>query len=459
MSVRQLLDRFEPPAPEFIRSLRTPQVDAAARSESRGADALVDFSSNDYLGLRESTTLQDAFKQALAEGYGGAGASPLVTGWQGPHARLAATISHTLGTEASLLFSSGYVANLSLLGCLFRRGDRVLVDREVHASIIDGLKFAGVRIVRYRHNDVDHARRLLGGAQPCVALVTDGLFSMSGDLAPMAALSALCDETATPLIVDDAHGIGVLGPDGRGVLGLAGIPHGRLAAFTGTFGKAFGLAGAFVSGESRLIQHLVQRARGFTYSTGMPTLQARALESIWPQVMGGGAPSCKADLATIDTGLNPGSSTGADGTVGRDARARLNRNIDLWRRLCAGAGIPVPGCPGPIQPLVIGSADAAVTIADKAREAGLLLTAFRPPTVPPDTSRIRIALSAAHSEADLSRLVEFLRTSLADYAVDRAGPSLKEPPGEGPERIRSQRILASNTPLDTIDRAPGPVDA
>ncbi len=455
MSVRPLLDRLESPAPELIRSLRTPQADVVTRTESFAATPLVDFSSNDYLGLRESTILQDAFKQALDEGYGGAGASPLVTGWQGPHARLASTISHTLGTEESLLFSSGYVANLSLLGCLFRPDDRVLVDREVHASIIDGLKFAGVRIVRYRHNDIDHARRQLAGAQPCMALVTDGLFSMSGDLAPMAALTQLCDEMATPLIVDDAHGLGVLGSDGRGVLGLADIPHGRLAAFTGTFGKAFGLAGAFVSGESRLIQHLVQRARGFIYSTAMPTLQARALESIWPQVMGCGAVSCNADPKAADTEPD----TGVDGKVGRRARARLKRNVELWRSLCAEAGIPVAPCPGPIQPLLMESADAAVTLAEKAREAGLLLTAFRPPTVAPGTSRIRIALSAAHSETDLMRLVEFLRTYVPDFPFERAGASPEKLAADLPQRHYSQRIVAGNPTPEILGRASGPVDA
>lgn len=443
MSVRSLLDRFEPPAPELTRRLRTSRVDDSAWTRLQG----VDFSSNDYLGLRESKALRDAFEHALAKGYGGAGASPLVTGWQGPHARLAAAISDTLGTEETLLFSSGYVANLSLLGCLFRPGDRVLVDREAHASVIDGLKFAGVRIVRYHHNDIDHARRLIAGREPCVALVTDGLFSMSGDLAPLAAFSELCEETATPLIVDDAHGIGVLGPDGLGVLGLAGIPYRRLAALTGTFGKAFGLAGAFVSGESRLVQHLVQRARGFIYSTSIPTLQAGALESIWPQVMGSDTAPSYVDREYVAPGNN--------GVLGRVARARLHGNIHLWRTLCADADIPIPDCPGPIQPLLLGSADAAVRLADKACEAGLLLTAFRPPTVPPGTSRIRIALSAAHSEADLTRLVAFLRASRADFANDPAGARRRLVSTRMPGQICTQ----TNTTIDAINPAPAQVDA
>lgn len=367
MSVQSLIDRFEPVAPSLTRRLAI------------GDPHLVDFRSNDYLGMTRHPALRKALEAAVATGASGAAASPLVSGWTREHAALADRVSDTFGTEDTLLFTSGYAANLTLMSALFKPGDDVLVDRETHASLLDGLKLAGARIRRYRHLDTAHLAELMDRHPAARAIVTDGLFSMSGQIAPLAQILDLAEPRRLPVILDDAHGFGTLGQRGLGVTEFAGVDPRRLAALTGTFGKSFGLGGAFVTGSRALTDHLVQSGRGFIYSTAMPTLFAEALRLLWPAVL-----------------LDPAP------------RDRLSLNIQTFRACCQKRGLPVENAPGPIQPLLLGDPTKALRVAEVARDSGFALGAFRPPTVAPGTSRIRIALSAAHTRDAIENLTNVL---------------------------------------------------
>lgn len=347
---------------------------------------LIDFRSNDYLGMTRASPLRHALEVALAQGTTGAAASPLVGGWTPTHAALAARISEAFGTEDTLLFSSGYAANLTLMSALFRRGDEVLTDHDIHASLIDGLRLAGVRIRRYRHLDIEYAGAMMQRHRGIRAIVTDGLFSMSGDTPDLHGLLSLAQTHGVPVLLDDAHGFATLGAGGLGVAEAQGVPITEFGALTGTFGKAFGLSGAFVTGPRVLTRHLIQSGRGFIYSTAMPTLHASALCNLWSEVI-----------------ERP------------HLRQRLHQNIDSFAALCAAQNLPMPARIGPIQPLELGSPDAALAACAQGAKAGLALAAFRPPTVAPGTSRIRVVISAAHRPEELALLVSVL-ANIADTA-------------------------------------------
>src|SRR6185437_5247768 len=247
---------------------------------------LRNFCSNDYLGLSAHPALAEAATRCLQREVFGAGASHLVTGHTREHHALEEELAAFTGRERALLFSSGYLANLGVIGALARRGDRIIADRLCHASLLDGARLCGARLRRYAHGDSAAAARLLhagdgadarraGGGRPAL-LITDGVFSMDGDVAPLAALCALSGNGPTRLLVDDAHGLGVLGTSGRGSLEYCGVAPSAVPVLIGTLGKAFGSFGAFVAGEAALVEHVLQHARSYIYTTALPPAVAAA---------------------------------------------------------------------------------------------------------------------------------------------------------------------------------------
>ena len=340
-----------------------------------GRDYLA-FASNDYLGLASHPALVAALQEGAARFGAGAGASHLVSGHLAPHDAAETALAAFLGREAALLFSSGYQANVGVIGALVGRGDAVFADRLAHASLLDGCLLSRAEFQRFRHNDLaDLERRLAASTAPAKLIAVDAVYSMDGDEAPLAALLALAERFDAWLYVDDAHGFGVLGPQGRGTLAAHGVaPHPRLVQLA-TFGKAAGLAGAAVAADAQVIDWLVNTARTAIFTTAMPPALAHALTAM---------------LALVEP---------ADA-----ARARLAGHVATLRAGCAAAGLRLLPSRTAIQPVLIGNDADAVAASLALREAGLWVPAIRPPTVPPGTARLRVSLSAAHTETDVAQL-------------------------------------------------------
>ena len=340
-----------------------------------GRDYLA-FASNDYLGLASHPALVAALQEGAARFGAGAGASHLVSGHLAPHDAAETALAAFLGREAALLFSSGYQANVGVIGALVGRGDAVFADRLAHASLLDGCLLSRAEFQRFRHNDLaDLERRLAASTAPAKLIAVDAVYSMDGDEAPLAALLALAERFDAWLYVDDAHGFGVLGPQGRGTLAAHGVaPHPRLVQLA-TFGKAAGLAGAAVAADAQVIDWLVNTARTAIFTTAMPPALAHALTAM---------------LALVEP---------ADA-----ARDRLAGHVATLRAGCAAAGLQLLPSRTAIQPVLIGSDADAVAASLALREAGLWVPAIRPPTVPPGTARLRVSLSAAHTETDVAQL-------------------------------------------------------
>ena len=334
------------------------------------------FASNDYLGLANHPALVAALQEGAARFGAGAGASHLVSGHLAPHDAAETALAAFLGREAALLFSSGYQANVGVIGALVGRGDAVFADRLAHASLLDGCLLSRAEFQRFRHNDLaDLERRLAASTAPAKLIAVDAVYSMDGDEAPLAALLALAERFDAWLYVDDAHGFGVLGPQGRGTLATHGVaPHPRLVQLA-TFGKAAGLAGAAVAADAQVIDWLVNTARTAIFTTAMPPALAHALTAM---------------LALVEP---------ADA-----ARARLAGHVATLRAGCAAAGLRLLPSRTAIQPVLIGNDADAVAASLALREAGLWVPAIRPPTVPPGTARLRVSLSAAHTETDVAQL-------------------------------------------------------
>lgn len=346
--------------------------------------ALIDFSSNDYLGLARHPALVRAMSACAAQMGAGSGASHLITGHGAEHAQLEEELAAFTGRERALLFSSGYMANVAVMSALVGRGERVLLDRLSHASLIDGARLAGARLRRYGHADADSAERLAAADPARVALIgTDGVFSMDGDLAPVPQLARAAQAQHAWLLIDDAHGLGVIGASGRGTLEHFGLGVDAVPVLIGTLGKAFGSYGAFVAGPGELIEFLIQKARAYIYTTALPQPVAAA---------------SRAALALIRT----------EGW----RRERLSAHIARFRALALSAGVPLLSSTTPIQPVPLGSAADALNAQRQLASAGLCVMAIRPPTVPAGSARLRVTLSAAHTPAQLEQLVaELARAS------------------------------------------------
>jgi 8-amino-7-oxononanoate synthase len=345
-----------------------------------GGRTLVDFSSNDYLGLARDPRLAEAMGASARAAGAGSAASHLVTGHGLEHARLEEELAAFTRRERALLFSTGYMANLAVMSALAGRGERILLDRLSHASLIDGARLAGAELHRYAHADAEAAARALDEDPENAALIgTDGLFSMDGDLAPLAGLARAARRANAWLVVDDAHGLGVVGASGRGTLEECGVSGADVPVLVGTLGKAFGSFGAFVAGEAALIEYLVQKARSYIYTTALPQPVAAA---------------SRRALALAQ----------AEGW----RRAHLAALIERFRSRALAARVPLGASRTPIQPVVFGS-EAAVLEAQRELEAqGLCVVAIRPPTVPKGSARLRVTLTAAHTEAQIDQLAEAL---------------------------------------------------
>lgn len=333
------------------------------------------FCSNDYLGLASHPDLVEAVRDGAARYGVGAGASHLVTGHHQAHQALESELAQYVGLPRALLFSTGYMANLGVISALLSRHDAVFADRLNHASLVDAALLSRAELHRYGHLDMDALERQLAASKAKRKLVaTDAVFSMDGDMAPVRELVDLCRRHDAWLLLDDAHGFGVLGPGGRGILAHAGVSSPRVI-YLGTLGKAAGVFGAFVAGEPLLIEVLLQRARPYIYTTALPPLIAHALRTSLKLIAQADARRLHLDrlAAKLKSALEPGP----------------------WRLLPSQT---------PIQPLLVGGNDAALALSRELKARGILVPAIRPPTVPRGTARLRICLSAAHSEDDVNRL-------------------------------------------------------
>ena len=365
-----------------LRQLLQLQGPQAPRIRLDGRDWLA-FCSNDYLGLANDARIVEALQRGLHAMGAGAGASHLVTGHFAVHDQLERSLAAFVGLPRALLFGTGYLANLGLITALTGPDDVILSDALNHASLIDGMRLSRARVERYAHADVDAlgaALQAAGGRERFV--VTESIFSMDGDLAPLAQILALCEQHEAWLVIDDAHGFGVLGREGRGVLQALALRSERII-YVGTLGKAAGVAGAFVAGQDEVVETVLQHARTYMFSTAGPALLAAAVsESI---------------------------------EVIRDEAWRRQHLAQLIRRLqdgfagLSGGSARLAHSETAVQPLIVGANAAALALADRLRERGILAPAIRPPTVPEGTARLRISLSAGHTLAQVDQLVAALQ--------------------------------------------------
>ena len=361
------------------RRLRARTGPQAARITLDGRE-LLNFGSNDYLGLAADPRLSQAAAQAAAEQGWGSGASPLVTGYSKLHERLETRLAEFEGAEAALVFTSGFAANMGAIAALAGPGDTIYTDRKNHASVLDGCRLSRADVRVYPHNDAAALARLLdrrtGGGRRLIA--TDGLFSMDGDLAPLGQLCDLADRYDAMLLVDEAHATGVFGPRGRGVAEHLGVD-GRVAVRVGTLSKALGCLGGFVVGSRLLVDWLIQRARPYVFSTAAPAALAAAA------------------LAALEI-------------VEREPerrRALLDASAALRAELQA-RGWNVGASASQIIPILVGAPEQALALSARLADQGVYAPAIRPPTVPDGESCLRISLSCAHSSAMIGQLLSAL---------------------------------------------------
>lgn len=340
---------------------------------------LLSFCSNDYLGLANHPAVIDALR-AGAGHYGvGSGASHLVTGHSRAHHALEEELADFVGAERALLFSTGYMANLGVVTALTSRHSLIVEDRLNHASLIDAARLSRARVKRFAHGDASHAASCIDSRVGDLLIASDGVFSMDGDVAPIPALAGLARRHQGWLLIDDAHGLGASGTGGRGTLAIAGVTPGLPIVLVGTLGKAFGTFGAFVAGDALLIETLVQEARTYIYTTALPPALAEA--------------------------------TRVALRIAREESWRRERLAALVQRFRRGArqlGLTLTTSTSAIQPLILGSSDRAQGAARRLRDAGLLVPAIRPPTVPAGSARLRITFSALHEERHVDQLLAAL---------------------------------------------------
>ncbi|ROS26841.1 8-amino-7-oxononanoate synthase [Raoultella terrigena] len=363
---------------DALRS-RQPVAQGAGRWLTREGQRWLNFSSNDYLGLSQHPQIVAAWQQG-AERYGvGSGGSGHVSGYSDAHRQLEEALADWLGYPRALLFISGFAANQALIAALLGKDDRAVADRLSHASLLEAASFSPAQLRRFQHNDVQQLKALLekplAGQQ---LTITEGVFSMDGDSAPLGPIQQVTAEAGGWLLVDDAHGIGVLGDEGRGSCDAQNV-HPELLVVT--FGKAFGVSGAAVLCSEALADYLLQFARHLIYSTAMPPAQAVALSAALRVIRGDEGQRRREALACRIAQFRDGM---------RDYPGQLTESTSA------------------IQPLIVGDNARALRLAARLREQGCWATAIRPPTVPVGSARLRLTLSAAHESADIERLLEVL---------------------------------------------------
>jgi 8-amino-7-oxononanoate synthase len=376
-NLRQTLEQRN--SEHLYRSRRTVEGPQLPEMQIDGR-SIISFCSNDYLGLASHPAVKSAFIAGVEKYGAGSGAAHLINGHSRAHHELEQELAAFTGYPRALLFSTGYMANLGVAQALAGRGDTVFEDRLNHASLLDGGRLSGARLMRYSHNHAVDLEQKLGTRNNGDKLVlTDGVFSMDGDIANLPELAATCIKYDAWFMVDDAHGFGVLGTSGRGTLEYFGQTISEVPIYMATLGKAFGTAGAFVAGSEDLIETLINSARTYIYTTASPPAVAEAT---------------RAALRLVQ----------ADSSL----RTNLNDNIGYFKTCATQAGLTISSSTTAIQPLIIGDTAATVSLSEQLFEAGLLVTAIRPPTVPPGTARLRITLSTAHTHAQIDSLVDQL---------------------------------------------------
>ncbi len=352
---------------------------------------LLAFCSNDYLGLASHPRIVEAAIEAASRYGVGEGASHLLSGHSAAHERLEEKLAEFVQMPRALLFSTGYQANIGAVTALAGPEDAIFSDALNHASLIDGVRLSGARVVRYPHADLGFLSAALAESGASTKLiVTDGVFSMDGDIAPLPGMLDLCEHHDAWLLVDDAHGFGVMGPQGRGSPAHFGLRSPRIV-YVGTLGKAAGVAGAFVAGASEVVESVLQRARTYIYTTAAPAMLAAAVET-------------SLELIREDEWR----------------RERLRNLIVVLREGLRESERALAPSDTPIQPLVLGGNSEAVRASTALRERGILVPAIRPPTVPEGTARLRISLSAAHSEDEVLRLAAALREVCLSGVAEQA---------------------------------------
>ena len=352
---------------------------------------LLAFCNNDYLGLANHPQVIEAWQTGAARWGVGGGASHLVIGHSTPHHALEEALAEFTGRPRALLFSNGYMANLGAVTALVGQGDTVLEDRLNHASLLDAGLLSGARFNRYLHNDPASLANRLAKACGNTLVVTDGVFSMDGDVADLPALAREAKANDAWLMVDDAHGFGTLGVNGGGIVEHFGLSVAQVPVLMGTLGKAFGTSGAFVAGSEELIESLIQFARPYIYTTSQPpALACATLKSL--------------ELVRTE----------------HWRREHLNTLINQFRRGAEQIGLQLMDSFTPIQPILMGDSARALRLSKRLRECGVLVTAIRPPTVPAGSARLRVTLSAAHTEAQVQLLLSVLDDCWRELEFDDA---------------------------------------
>ena len=345
---------------------------------------VINFCSNDYLGFANHPSIKRAMVDGVNKYGAGSGSAHLINGHSEAHHLLEEELAAFTGYPRAILFSTGYMANIGICQALLDKNDYVFEDRLNHASLIDGGLISNARFQRYLHNDADSLRSkfdkaICNDADAERLVLTDAVFSMDGDSAPLPELAGLCQQHDAWLMVDDAHGFGVCGNNGAGSVAAAGLDAGQVPVLMATLGKAMGTAGAFVAGSETLIEALIQQARNYVYTTAISPAVAAAT------------------LTSLELLQQEGWR-----------REHLSALVSRFRNGAKALALPLMDSQSPIQPLLVGDAATAVAMSESLRRRGLLIGAIRPPTVPAQTSRLRITLSAAHSEAQVDRLLEEL---------------------------------------------------
>lgn len=385
--LRQLDDQLAALADQQLqRHLREVQTPAAPAMRVDG-QLLTVFCSNDYLGLASDPRVIDALREGAARYGAGSGASHLISGHSVAHVQLERRLAEMLGAHLihprALFFSTGYMANLAVLTALGGAGTAIFSEALNHASLIDGARLSRATVTIYSREDLAALDRQLANSNAGTKLVvTDSVFSMEGTVAALPDLLSLCERHQAWLVVDDAHGFGVLGAQGAGVLQHFGLQSSQLV-YIGTLGKAAGIAGAFIAAHQTVIEWLVQRARTYIYTTATPPAIAHAL------------------LTSLDL---------ISGPDGRERRQRLNQHISQWRAAASLTRWQLLPSHTPIQAVVIGDNRATMQAGQALREQSLWVAAIRPPTVPKETARLRITLSAAHTADQITQLASAINT-------------------------------------------------
>ena len=343
---------------------------------------VLSFCSNDYLGLAADPRIIKSLQQAT-EKYGvGSGAAHLINGHTTAHHALEEELAEFTGCERALLFSTGYMANLGVVSALLDRNDVVVADKLVHASLLDAAKLSGAKLLRYKHAEIESLSSRLENNDAKKIIITDGVFSMDGDIAPLPEIISKLDKNNTAVLVDDAHGFGVLGKNGGGCVEHFNCSD-DVDILVGTLGKAFGTFGAFVAGSEELIETLIQSARSYIFTTAMPAAVAEATRT---------------SLKILQ--------------VENERREKLQSLVKQFRKSAQQLGLTLVNSPTPIQPIIVGSAEKAVAMSKGLAEQGIMVSAIRPPTVPTGTARLRVTFSASHSEKQLEKLLLALESVL-----------------------------------------------